>query len=95
MFCPPQDPSKRKSKKTKAGKTRSKKATSKSHLKVKAKDAESEEVQNELADHVMWKGFNLSTLGIPNEAWPSADKQNKGRQGYTVTATNGAVASQC
>ena len=32
-----------------------------------------------------FKGHDLKALGIPQEAWPSKEKDNRGRHGYTVT----------
>ena len=39
-----------------------------------------------------FKGHDLKALGIPEEAWPAKEKDNRGRHGYTVTsATTKAV----
>ena len=33
-----------------------------------------------------FKGHDLKALGIPEEAWPSKEKDNRGRHGYTVAS---------
>ncbi len=40
----------------------------------------------------MFKTYNLYDLQLPDEAFPQGDK-NTGQHGYTLTASNGAVAS--
>ena len=39
-----------------------------------------------------WKGYDLRALEVPQCAWPTQDKEYKGRHGYTVTCptTNAA-----
>ena len=76
----------------------SKKKVTKRHLKgkkgkkAKGKKAnKAKEVSCEKEKDVRWKGHDLKALGIPTEAWPPADREYKGKHGYTLTAPNRAV----
>ena len=84
---PLQDPSasKKKSKSRKVLKKAKKKA-----LKAASHEATPSERPNPVENGV-WKGFNLVELGVPLEAYPKSDREHKGKCGYTVSATNGAV----
>lgn len=60
----------------------------KNHLKATPANTEGSEYDGSN----IWKGFDLAALGVPSEAWPSVDRPNKGKHGYTlVSDTTGAV----
>lgn len=45
-----------------------------------------------LGEKHMFQTFNLQELGVPAEAWPCGP--TKGKLGYTVNTSNGAVSQQ-
>ena len=45
-----------------------------------------------LGEKHMFQTFNLQELGVPAQAWPCGP--TKGKLGYTVNTSNGAVSQQ-
>ncbi len=64
----------------------------KAHLK-KAKEEASEPPAG-LGDAVVgeFKGFDLTAIGIPQEAWPLQSKEYKGKLGYTLVSPTTSAA---
>ena len=58
----------------------------------KAKKSDACVSKAEDATHI-WKGYNLKALKIPRAAYPSVDRVNKGKHGYTVVSQEGSAVT--